>query len=254
MIRAALTLLLLGTAPTFAADDFYTLYAAGKYEDAIRTGTAAGSAAGYAIAARAVLADAAMRPGPCLACLKRAEGFAGQAIAADAHQPDGHIWLSAAIGLEGRVRGLIWARLSDAPGRARANLDAALAADPDNAYALVALGAWHMEIVHAGGAFLARQLYGATVVDGLALFDRAVAKMPDNVAVRYQVGLCLAGVDPDLYRDRVVLELNATIHGRPATAYETAMQGRARELLTLLQQNDRAAFAVKMRLYQGYPR
>ena len=117
----------------------------------------------------------------------------------------------------------------------------------------MALGNWHLEIVHAAGSFLARQFYGATTADGMTMLDRAVDHAPDNVAVHYQVGLCLAGFDPVLYRDRIARELDTAVHGVPATAYEAAMQGQAQQLLALLQQNDRAAFAAKVRLYQGYP-
>ena len=144
----------------------------------MRQGAAAGNAAGFAIAARAAMADAMMRPEPCLECLKRGEAFARRAIAADPNAPDGHVWLAAALGYEARIVGLIRAKLNDDPGQAKENLDAALKADPDNAYALAALGGWNVEIVRSGGRFLARRLYDASLEQGLNLFDRAVRAAP----------------------------------------------------------------------------
>src|ERR1700690_2509712 len=116
MKSLVLALALIAT-PASAADELFQLYASGQYEMAMRQGAAANSAEGFAIAARAALADAAMRPQPCLSCLKRAEDFARHAVAADATEADGHIWLAAALGLETRITGLIRARLSGSPAQ-----------------------------------------------------------------------------------------------------------------------------------------
>jgi hypothetical protein len=243
---------LLMARPAFA-DELFSLYAGGKYDEAMRAGAASNSAEGFAIAARAAMADAAMRPEPCLSCLKRAEDYARHAVAADAAQADGHIWLAAVLGLEGRITGLIGARLANSPGEAKDHLDAALADDPGNAYALAAMGGWNIEIVRAGGAFLARTLYGAKEEEGLSFFDRAVAAAPGNVAVRYQIALSLSGYRPEAFRARIAGELEAAIADVPQTAYEKFIQGRAAELLALAKAGDPRAFAAKVRAFQGYP-
>jgi tetratricopeptide (TPR) repeat protein len=251
-MKPVLLALLLSAAP---ADNnpLYTLYAQGHFEDAMRQGAASGTAAGLSIASRAAMADAMMQPKPCLDCLKRGEAFARRAIAADPGYADAHIWLATSLGYEARIEGLIWARLRNDPGQAKDNLDAALKDDPDNGYALAALGGWNVEIVRAGGSFLARQLYDASMAQGLALFDRAVRAAPGNVAVRYQIGLSLAGFGPDRFHDRIESELQAAIQATPATVYEKFVQARARELLAALDGGDRDAFEDKVRRFQGYP-
>jgi hypothetical protein len=265
MKRAALAALLLCGSPANAAtDSLHALYAKGAYDAAMQAGAAAGSAEGYAVAARAALADAALRPAPCLDCLKRAENFARRAIAADPGLADGHVWLAAALGYESRLTGLIRAKLRGAPGEAKAALDAALKDDPANPYALAAMGGWNMEIVHVGGAYLADHLYGASEAAGIALFDRAVQAAPHNVAVHYQIALSLAGFDPAGYRARVIRELDAAIAAPAASAYERDMQGRAAELAALLRRGDGQSdgrndsgdddkFAALLHRYQGYP-
>jgi hypothetical protein len=236
-----------------SADDLYSLYAGGKYDEAMRDGAAANDVYGFAIAARAALADAAMRPKPCLDCLRRGEDFARRAVAADPKLADGHVWLAAALGMEGRIIGMIRARLANMPHDAYLNLITALREDPHNGYALAAMGAWNIEIVKAGGAFLARKIYGVTEQDGMAFLDRAVKSAPGNVAVRYQIGLLLAGYKPDDFRARITDELQAAIHDTPQTAYEKFIQGRAAELLALQKQNDPELFAARVREFQGYP-
>lgn len=251
-MKAALLALVLA-ASSAESNSLFALYAQGQYEEAMRQGSAAGNAAGLAIAARAAMADAMMRPAPCLECLKRAEAYARRAVAVDQDAADGHVWLAAALGYEARIVGLVRARLDNDPAQAKANLDDALRTQPDNAYALAALGGWNVEIVRAGGKFLASKLYGASIEQGMTLFDRAVRAAPRNVAVRYQIALSLAGFNSDAYRSRIDSELEAAIHAAPETAYEKFVQGRAAELLALLKRDDRDAFDAKLRTFQGYP-
>jgi tetratricopeptide (TPR) repeat protein len=248
---AALLLLVPVVARAATPDDIFALYAKGAYEEAAQAGEASHSATGLAIAARAVLADEVLRDQPCMPCLERAEKLARAAIAADPQAAFGHVWLAVALGYEARVIGAVRARLKDSPAQSKAALDAAVAADPKNAYAVSALGGWHIEIVRGGGATLARFVYGATESEALSLFDRAVRLAPGNVAVRYQVGLALAGFDVEKYHARIVTELKAAVTDTAETAYEKKIQGRAQELLGLMAQHE--AFDALVRKYQGFP-
>ena len=250
---AFLVFLLLAAGPAQAAsiEDIFSLYAQGDYEQAAQAGQASHSAPGLAIAARAVLADEVLRDAPCLSCLERAESLARAAIAADKHFAYGHIWLAVALGYEARVIGMLRARLKDLPNQSKQALDAAIAADPKNAYAVSALGGWHIEIVRGGGATLARVLYDARESQALALFDQAVKFAPENVAVHYQIALALAGFDAEKYRPRVVCELKMATSNIARTAYEKRIQARASEQLGLM--NDADAFEAKLNRYQGFP-
>ena len=251
-VPAALVLLLALTPPALADDaSLSALYARGDYGAAMKAGAAAHDGIGYALAARAALADAALRDTPCMDCLQHAEALARQAVAADPRLADAQVWLASALGYQSRIKGLIWSKLHGFPAQAKAALDAALVAAPANPYALAALGGWNVEIVKAGGPFLAQHLYGANLAEGLALFDRAAKQGQSNVAVRYQIALSLAGFDPQAYRGRIAAELDAAIKATPATSYERAMQGRATALKTLLGQ--RPELDAQVRKFQGYP-
>jgi hypothetical protein len=249
----ALALALIVAAPALAAPTPYDLYAAGRYADAIKAGTAANSAAGYLTAARAVLADATTRPRPCLDCLRRAETFARQATALDPHLADAHVYLAAAMGYEARVVGPVWARAHNYPGQAKAELDAALALDPKDPWALGALGGWNVEIVRTGGDTLANWLYGATVDNGLAAFAAAFKAAPNNLAIRYQYALSLSGYDADRFAHDIKDAFARIAKLKPTTAYEALSRSRAAELNGLLAKGDRATFDSKVRQYQGYP-
>ena len=171
----------------------------------------------------------------------------------DPHFAFGQVWLAVALGYESRITGVVKARLADAPARSKAALDQAVHDDPKNAYAVSALGGWHIEVVKGGGATLAGLIYGASESAALALYDRAVKLAPENVAVHFQIAVSLAGFDPEKYRARIAAELKATIASPADTTYERKIQARAAELLTLLNGGDAEALAEKVRKYQGYP-
>jgi tetratricopeptide (TPR) repeat protein len=238
-----------GTAPQSAWD----LYAAGRYADAIKAGTAAATAPGYLVAARAALADATTRPTPCLDCLRRAEDFARKATAADPKLADAHVYLAVAMGYEARVVGPVWARAHNYPGKAKDELDAALRLDPKSPWALGALGGWNVEIVRTGGDYLANWLYSASVDQGLASFAAAFKASPDNLSVRYQYALSLSGYDADRFSREIHDAFARIAKEKPATAYEALSRTRAAELAMLLSKGDREAFNARVRLYQGYP-
>jgi tetratricopeptide (TPR) repeat protein len=248
---AVLLLLAPLSARAATTDEIFALYVRGDYEQAARVGEASHTAAGLAIAARAVLADEVLRDTPCLSCLERAEALARQAVAADPHFAFGQVWLAVALGYQARITGAIKARLKNAPAQSKAALDTAIADDPRNAYAVSALGGWHIEVVRGGGSTLARLIYGAKESEALALFDHAVRLAPGNVAVHYQIALSLAGFDAVKYHTRIAAELKSSLSSAADTAYEKKIQGRAGELLGLL--NERAAFDLRVRKYQGFP-
>ncbi|MFO1247514.1 MAG: hypothetical protein U1E93_04655 [Alphaproteobacteria bacterium] len=249
----ALMLLVPVAAQAATTEEIFAVYARGDYEQAAKLGEAAHTAQGYAIAARAVLADEVLRDKPCMSCLLRAEKLSRAAIAADPREPYGKIWLAVSLGYQSRLLGTIRARIKDTPNQSKTALDEAYLIDPTNPYAISALGGWHIEVVRAGGAFLAKHVYAATEADGMALFDLAVKTAPENVAVHYQIGLSLAGFNPEKYRARMMAEFRAAQTGPAATAYEKKIQGRAAELLGLLNTGAHDAFESRVRKYQGFP-
>ena len=242
----------LAASPALAATP-YDIYATGRYEDAMKAGAATGTAAGLTLAARAALADATTRPEPCLDCLRRAEDFARKAVAADPRLADAHVYLAVAMGYEARVVGPVWARAHNYPGRAKDELDAALAIDPKSPWALGALGGWNVEIVRTGGERLANWIYGASVESGLDAFMAAFKTAPDNLSVRYQYALSLSGFDADRFRHEVDEAFARIAKVKASTAYEALAKKRAAELAQLLKSGDRAGFDARVRKYQGYP-
>lgn len=252
-MKLALALILALAATQAAAATPFDLYEQGKYSAAIAAGIAQNSADGLAIAARSELAAEAMRPARCLECIRRAEKFARNAIAIDPKNSDAHVFLAVALGREGRLLGTFTVLRENYPMLAKKELDAAVAADPNSAFAWAALGGWNVEIVRKGGARLADLMYGASLENGIAAFDRAFALQPGNIGLRYQLALTLSASDTGAYRAKIEEELSRVETGKPNGAYEVFVQARAKELRDTLKKGDMDTYAALVSRDQGNP-
>lgn len=246
-------MLALGVSGAACAATPFDLYEQGKYDAAIAAGAAENDAAGFAIAARATLAEETMRDTRCLDCIARAEEFARKAIAADPKNADGHVFLAVALGREGRLESTFTVMRKAYPSQAKTALDAAIAADPRNAFAWGGLGGWNIGLVSKGGARIAHAMYGASMTDGFAAFDKAFALAPDNVALRYQYALSLSACDVGAYRDKIADALKRAVNGKSRGAYEAFAQSRAAELLSALKSGDMDRYAALVSRDQGEP-
>ncbi len=254
LAAAASLVLMLGTTVTSAADPApIELYKAGKYEDAIKAGTAQNNAEGYSVAARAELAKEMMRDAPCLSCLQQAEAYARKAIAGDPKRPECRVYLAAALGYKSHIIGTMAARFKGYAEDAKANIDAALASQPGDAWALAALGGWHLAVVEGGGRLLASMTYGASVDKGLKAFNEAMAADPGNIVIRFQYVLSVSAYDRETYAKQIQAALEAAANGQPKTAYDAFTQGRARTLLDTMKRGDWKTYDALVRRYQDYP-
>ena len=247
--------LLVAAAPALAqqAPTPLELYDAGRYDAAIQAGLAQHDADGFATAAHAELAKERMRPAPCLDCLKRAEAYARKAIAADPKEAAPHIYLAAALGYQAHIIGVMQAKLKGYAEEAKTNIDTALADHPDDPWALAAMGGWHIGVVNGGGSMLAGMIYGASVKTGLAYYAKAMKADPGNIPIRFQFALSLSAYDREAYAKQIEAALQFAATGKPRTAYEVFMQGRAVRLLGLFKRGDWDAYDALVRKFQGYP-
>lgn len=249
----ALILFTLVAPSAFARETPLSLFIQGQFARAEAAGLAENSAEGFAIAARAVLADAMMRDQPCLDCLKHAEELSRRAVTSDPKLPEGHIYLAAAYGFRARIIGDFAAQSEGLANKIKSELDAALATDPNNPWALAALGSWHIEIAKSAGSALARWVFGARFATGREYYAKALALAPSNLVLHYQYALALAGYDLDDHRGEVEAELARAADGAAGSAYDSFVRTKARELLDTLKRGETAEALKLVRRDQGYP-
>lgn len=203
----------------------FALFRAGDYEAAAEAAASADGAENLALAARALNAEAYLEPDEDRAkdTADRALDFAEDAIDADPALVEGH--LQAAISFAQRgARMAAWKAffLGLAP-RARDRLDAALALEPDNAWALSTSAAWHLEVARRGGP----GRYGADPETGHRQFLAARAAAPMNLPIAYECALRLIAYDRAAWRPAGLAALDAALTLAPQTAFEESVQAKA---------------------------
>jgi hypothetical protein len=233
------------------ANSARALYVDGDYNGAIEAAEREPNGESLAAAARAAIADANLRDRPCLTCLERAEALARRAIAAEPARVESHVLLAVTLGYKARIVGMLRARLANYAEQAKTELETALRLAPNDGSALAAFGGWHIEVVRLAG-WLGTALYGARLETGKQYYRRGIAADPDNLVLKFQFALSLAGYDLNANRDDVDGLLTAAAAGLPRTAYERVLKSRAAQLLEAVRRNPRAALAL-VNTYQGYP-
>ncbi|MGH6888993.1 MAG: hypothetical protein ACREHF_07330 [Rhizomicrobium sp.] len=231
----------------------FQLYQAGRFAEAEKAALAQGDAASYALAARADLAAEMMRPEPCSPCLAHAESLAARAVEMDPKLAEARIEYVVALGYEARLMGELEAHFRGFAQKAKTNIDAAIADDPNSAWAWAALGGWNVEIAHDAGSTLARWLFGASLKSGLGDFERAFAAAPDNLVIRFQYALSLAACHDPAYRTAIADALARAVRDAPQDAYEAYAQKCAKDLLAAFNAGDMDTFDRLVRHDQGYP-
>jgi len=235
------------------ADDAAALYAKGDYEAAIKAGEANGDADSLIVATRAALSDAKLRDTPCAECFKRVEALASRAIAAAPKRPEPYVYLASAMGTESHMMGALAASAAGLPAKSKKLIDAAISLAPDSPLALAGLGGWNIEVIRVGGGIFGQWFYSASFDAGVKAFKKAIAVAPNDVIVRYEYALQLAAYDAKAQRTEITAQLAAATSGQAPTAYEKALQARAKRLSDLLAKNDLDGFSAQVRRYQGYP-
>ena len=147
-------------------------YAAGAYEEAAIAATETADNAARAqtklrafiLAARAWLAygQKAQNQAAKEEAYRNGEAAADRALALSDESAEAHIYKALALGFRSREEGPVNAYFAGYAEAARSHIETALTLEPDNPWALAALGGWHLEALRAGGQ-LARSLVGASL-------------------------------------------------------------------------------------------
>ncbi|MCI4644385.1 MAG: hypothetical protein MRY64_06335 [Hyphomonadaceae bacterium] len=228
-------------APRQAAAD---AYAAGRYADAARIAVAADTADAYALAARAVLAEAMCQGAqPSDAVLTRAELLAAEALTRDPNHVEGRLQLAIALSLRMRPMSKMQAWRTGLGEEARELAEGVIRDDPANAYAHGFLAVWHVEVVRRGGSFGAAMM-GASLEQAFNHYERARALAPNDAGLHWQMARALAAYDPEDYRGEIDAALARTLAADEHTALQRVMVARAWLLKDALQSEDSETVAA----------
>lgn len=213
--------------------------------------------AAQALAARAFLAEAVLHASgpPRLDLAKQGLEAASQALTLDPDHMEAHLQSAVALGLLGRAKNPIEAHTDGLAVKAKRHIRAALAQEPDNPYALLLDGTWHLEIVAEAGPVLGDMLYRADRDQGLAQLRAAAAHRQAPVLVRVQATVALLAAGMPAHREGAQGILEAVLASAPASgepdAISAAHRKMAQHLLDAMDAGEEAVWDTLKRIRTG---
>jgi hypothetical protein len=208
-------------------------------------------AAAAAENARTLLMNAAFAPSSKATALSRIDSALKSAEAAVARNPgdrEGRLQQAVAISYRGKV-----ARSRADLMTARRGFEAAVAADPTNAEAYLALAGWHLGVVIDLGPFLARTALGASRARGVAALERSLALGGDHAFFPAAASLLRIQLDPKDVAGALRLA-EASLNTTAATPIDRMMQRQAEALLPSLRAGNGPAAAQAAKLLGPFGR
>lgn len=223
--------------------DAEAAYQQGAWEVAANEAQRLETADGYAFAAGALVAKLMVEDvgDGREALAERAIDLAEYALHLDEDHVEARLRLASALGFRGRYMSGWRAYLTRLPQRGRSLLEEVVARQPDNAWALGMLGAWHLEVARRGGSRGLRAL-DASVEAGMGYYSQAIALDPESPAPRYFLALGLAALDEPAYTDRIRELVEGARQLQARDAFDAAILGELDEFDAQLE-NRRAAAA-----------
>ncbi len=205
------------------------LYAHGHFIAAAQRAGVGDDAPTLALAARAILAAVIAAPDAVEipAALDLGEKFARAAFQADSTHLEAALQLVAVLGAKGRRMDPLAAHLAGHAGEARDLLDDVLARAPDEPWAVLFSGLWHLEAVRRGGSGLARRFYGADQETGRMLVREAALLAPNDPSLLVQGGRGLRAFEDTRAEGDAMIVQAAKL--QPRDALEAVMVAWARE-------------------------
>jgi len=201
--------------------------------------------------ARDILTSAAFTPSNATTALTRINQALAAADAAIAQNPrDQNARLQRALAIS--YRGKLTRSRADLVA-ARRGFEAAVAADPRNPEAHMALAGWHLGIVIELGPLVARTMLGARTATGLAALDRSLALGGDRAAIASLASLQRIQIDPaDIAGARRLAELAAAADA--STPFDRIMQRQATVLVASLRGGNGRTAAATAKLLMPFGR
>lgn len=216
-------------------------YQEGRWADAALLAQTAGGAEGYAFAAGAIIAQLMVEPEIAgrEALADEALELAEAAYRIDREHVEARLRLAGALGYRGRYMSGIGAYMRRIPQRGRRLIEGIVENDPNHAWAVGMLGAWHLEVARRGGD-RGLDALDASIEAGIGYYTQAIALDPYNPAPRFFLAVALFALGDRGDLNLAAEQLHIAITLEPRDAFETGIIHEA-EALSQLVSDPRAA-------------
>lgn len=218
-------------APAWASDTARALLHAGDYEQARQTALAEDTVDGMNVAAQVMAAEIMlMRVDDAKDYAKDAIKLTERALDRDPGNPETLFLHALHTGFRTRSSSALAIVMKGMIGKTYKAIEEFEAVAPGDPRADALYGAWHLGIVRAAGD----GKFGASLEDGMRLYDRAVAAMPTEIVVMSNYAFSLIVMDDPSVLPRateLLIQIEATA---PNGATEAETQSRMMRLLAVI--------------------
>lgn len=227
--------LMLFVVPAFASEPARDLLYDGKYEDARAAALAADTVQGLNAAAEVMAAEIMlMRVDNPKDHAKAATKLAKRALKRDPGNVEALFMRALHTGFRTRSSSAFAIVMKGLIGDTYEAIEAFEAAAPNDPRADALYGAWHLGIVRAAGD----GKFGASLEDGLAHYDRAVAAMPTDIVVMGNYAFSLIVMDDPSLLSRATMLLQQIEATQPKGATEVETRTRMLSLFAVIDDPD----------------
>lgn len=233
--RAVFLSFFLLCAPAWAnsAEEVRALIRAGKYNNAYSIASELNTAEGFALAAESISAQILLGELTKLnKHSKRARDFAQRALSLEPENYNASLQYALADGFVTRTSGDITAWRKKLPTKTLAIIRSFRQNYPEDPRGLALEGAWHMGVIRKTGEKNGSKWFGASLDEGLKLYDMARNKNPSDILIETNYAMSLLVLNSEHYGPyaRPILENISQL--KTTTDIDRKVQARAALVMT----------------------
>jgi len=236
----------------FAEDvavDGWAAAVSGDYDKAVELGELAKTADGYVLAASALIAKIlTLKSEDIKDTAKDARDYAKDALKLEPENAEALLQYAVAYGIVTRASSNFTVWRKKMPQKSLAAIQAAQTVSPDDARVDALIGSWHLGIVRKAGAERGADMFGANEGAGIAAFEQAVTRAPNDIVINMNYALSALALDPVKYGDRGEQILNTIAERSAQSDIDRVYLAWSKELSGLFDNADelqkRAAYYV----------
>ena len=233
--RAVFLSLFLLCAPAWAnsAEDVRALITAGEYENAYSIASELNTAEGFAMAAESISAQILLGEVTRLnKQSKQARKLAQTALSLEPENYNAKLQYTLADGFVTRTSGDITAWRKKLPTKTLAVIRDFRQSYPDDPRGLALEAAWHMGVIRRAGERNGRKWFGASLDEGLKLYNMARNKNPNDILIETNFAMSLLVLNSEHYGPFTWPILENISQSQVSTDLDRKVQARAVQVLT----------------------
>jgi len=222
-----------GAAWANSAKDIRDLIDSGAYEQAQTDAQNLNSAEGYALAAESLAAQILLGEVDKLnRRSKEARALSEKALALDPNLYNAKLQYALTDGFVTRTSNNLTAWRKKLPMKTYNKIQSFRTDYPDDALGVALEAAWHMGVVRKAGEKNGGKWFGASLTEGLRLYDLARETTPNDVIIETNYAMSLLVLNAKKYAALVRPTLEGVSELTPLTDLDRKVQMRAKEVLT----------------------